>query len=282
MNENKQVNLLDKKIEKAAKKLNIFNIDDIANIIEASKKDIMVSLNNLIDKGIIKNHSDGFIVIPPKPTTVYYSPNYIPEEDNDNNNKKDSSKDKELDILIKNLTPELTNPQEIYIKHFGEIEGYYKYFFAPLEVREKILFILQSLKSTQDMSDEIINDYCYENGLIFDSYKKAAELLPRKGFSLFLPEYTLEDPIEIYEFFKAFYLAPYGLSAKEALELAHERFEKYIIDAEVNWEYFKGPWYYLRKVVNDYSIPSIRKMRRYNYSEFDFDSMKLENVNKPH
>ena len=49
MNENKQVNILDKKIEKAAKKLNIFNIDDIANIIEASKKDIMVSLNNLID-----------------------------------------------------------------------------------------------------------------------------------------------------------------------------------------------------------------------------------------
>ena len=279
MTEEKQVNILDKQIEKAAKKLNIFNIDDLANIVEAKKKDIVASLDKLIEKGIIKKHSDGFIVIPKDEIGVYYSPNFTPEKVENNSDNK-SEKEKELGFLIEHLTLKTADPKEIYIKYFTDIEGYYKFFFAPEEVRRKIIFILKSLKTTQSYSNDLINDYCYENGIILDGYKKAAELLPTRGFSLFLPEYQLEEPLELYEYFKEFYLAPYGLSAKDALDLAHKKLEDYI-NADVDWEGFKGVFYYLRKVVNDYSVENIRNLRKYNYSEFDFESMKPENLKKP-
>ena len=71
MNNDNKINILDKQIEKAARKLNIFSFNEIANIIDA-----------LIDKGIIKKHRDGYIVVPPKEQNVYFSPNCTQEDIN--------------------------------------------------------------------------------------------------------------------------------------------------------------------------------------------------------
>ena len=285
MNNDNKINILDKQIEKAARKLNIFSFNEIANIIDAKKTDIVRVLNKLIDKGIIKKHRDGYIVVPPKEQNVYFSPNCTQEDinsyfGNTNEGAKNPEKN-EIDILIDNLTPKKVTPKEIYIKNFGDIDGYYKYFVSPKEVREKILFMLKSLKHTQGKSELYIQDYCSRNDIVYSSYKQAVNLLPRFGFSLFLQEYDLADPLELYEYFKEFYLTPYNLSATEALELAHKKFEDYL-DVEVEWKYFKGPFYYLRRVLKEYSTQDIRKFRKYNYSEFDLESMKLESVNKPH
>ena len=57
-------NLLEKNIEIAIKKLNIFTVEDLEILLEKSKIEIIPILEKLTSKNIIKDNGDSYIYIP--------------------------------------------------------------------------------------------------------------------------------------------------------------------------------------------------------------------------
>lgn len=267
-------NELDTKIEKIAKKLNVFTYNDIETLIEAKNVDIINSLEFLLFNKVIKKIKDGYVYVSKfKPQNEQIQKSKPIEYINNIQSKR--PQDEELDILIKHLTPTTTDPKEIFIKHFKDLKGYIDFFFSSVEAREKLLRLVRLLKYSREMTKSELDDMCKAMHILPRDVYDASINLPKYGFSFYLRNEPVTDPIEIYLYFKEFYLTPARLTAKEAMKLSIAKFEDKVEEVFFSF-YFKPPFHYLRKLMTEYSKEDIKRFRTANFSKFNLEELEFE------
>ena len=272
---------IENKIIKIAKKLNIFTFNDIETLIETSKIDIIKSLEYLTTNKIIRKQDNCYVYIPQIPTKTNKKQNkhkdIATEEPNvtiEASPPKDifSTTPEEFRTLFYNLELKNREPREIYVKHFKDFGGYDRFFYSPIDARNKILKLLKILKETHGFSQKELEKYARKRSLSTKTIHAARHILPQYGFMYYLTNYPTCEPLEIYQYFKEYYLSPEKLNPYEARDLAILKFEEHI-GSPVDWDKFHCPRYYLNKLKKEYSKEEIQKYRTYNFSEFDIDSV---------
>lgn len=280
MNKNK-INTLCEQIEKIAKKMSAFTYRDVEMITEESKENIEKAIKKLVKKNFIKEQNGKYVCIPKGPETerVFYNEDYVKslEARIDYLNKvlKDQ---KELDILLQNMTPDTFVPQEIYIKHFKDVDGYCNYFFAPVKTKKYIFKIVKALKETQNLAHWEVIDYCLNNDISIEEIYGGRFALYTYGFNFYITDEKPTEPEEIYTLFKRAYLTPDCLSASEAKVQAVYQFGQKI-DYPIYWKNFRHPLAYLRQLLQEYTKDEIRKYRTPNYAEFNLEEIPLGEEN---
>ncbi len=267
-------NELDRKIEKIAKKLNVFTYNDIETLIGAKNIDIVNSLEFLLVNKVIKKMKDGFVYVSKfKPQNEQFQKSETIEVIEDV--KCNRPRDVELEILINHLTPTTTEPKEIFIKHFKDLQGYIDFFFSSVEAREKILRLVWLLKCSREMTKSELDDMCKQIHILPRDIYEASINLPKYGFGFYLRNEPICEPIEIYLYFKEFYLTPACLTARQARKMAISKFED-LVDAEFFHYAFKPPFHYLKRLLNEYTKQEIRTFRTANFSKFNLEELEFE------
>lgn len=106
------------------------------------------------------------------------------------------------------------------------------------------------------------------------SYKRYKREIEENGLVNLVGD-SMQEPREIFYFFKEYYLSLKGLSAIETRELAIQRFER-LIKMHLNRSKITHHDTMLKWLQQEYSKEEIKKLREYNYSEFDTDKMFKE------
>lgn len=242
-------NLLEKNIEIAVTKLNIFTVEDLEILLEKSKIEIIPILEKLTSKNIIRDNGDSYI--------------YIPQI----SKSKEKTIESDSDCMRHMLPFQVKKPKEVFPKYINELDGFIDYFFAPPEIKQNIKDMFKLLKQTQGMNERELKKTLKTANITLNKYNKFKYEISRNGLINLVGSETRE-PGEIYYFFKEYYLSPKQYSLSEARELAIQRFER-LIKIKINRAKVSSAKTYIRWVKKEYSDNKIEKFRNLNFSRFD-------------
>ena len=249
------------KILTVARKKNIFTFSELVVLTEQNKIHLTTTLEKMVKKNELKVDNDTYTYIPPKPKVV----------------KKDSEDKLFEPSLIKTLPFKVTKPKEIYLRHINEMEGFQDYFFATQNKKDRVIKILTLLKEAHGLKDAKLEKVLKKHKVtknVYNSYKLDIERNGLKSILGSVHAYRRE-PMEIFYFFKEYYLTPKKLTSEEARELAIRKLER-ITGVRFNREYITDARKYYKWMKLEYTNEQIQKFRNVNFSEFDVENMYHE------
>ncbi len=255
----KRKNKTDLKIEKIAKKLGVFTLNDIQTLMDESITKILKSLDFLTFRNIIKKEEDCYIYVAPKPRTA--------------TKKKIAKPKNEDDFFIEATEPKVKTPRQVYIKKFGHLKGFIHFFFSDLYERKKVIEQLKLLKDAEKYTGGRLQEFLNKKKVSLSKYNKLKAGVTLYGFEYILDGHMLEEPIEVYNYFKEYYLSPLCLNEKQALMLAISKFSR-LIDVKIPMECYSSYTHYLNKLRHEYRKDEIIKFRTYNFSKIDVESLE--------
>ena len=248
---------LEKNIMTIAKKLNIFTLNDAAILTEKQKAELIPVLEVLVSKKYLRQEEENYIYIP---KVLKEAAKSVSKTDNDS--------------MIQSLPFIPQKPKEIYLKSINQLDGFVDYFFAPKPIKDRIQKIFKVLKASQGLKGKKLLKTLKEHEMSIDTYRKYKNEIHQNGL-VNLVGSKMQEPGEIFYFYKEYYLSPKGLTSEEARELAIQRFER-LIKIRLNRSKITNERT-MRKWLNmEYSQAQIKKFREYNFSEFDTDKMFSE------
>lgn len=246
--------LIERQIEIVAKKLSIFTFNDLEVLLEKSKLELIPSLEFLVSKNILKHEDNSYIFIPPKIKV---------NKSQESNNQENS--------LIHCLPFKTKKPKEVYLRNINEMDGFVDYFFAPQYVKNRIKTMFKVIKEAQGKKGNKLKEILDKNNVSMWQYKKYKYEFTNNGLVNVLGT-SIQEPGEIFYFYKEYYLSPKQLSSNEAWELAIQRFEK-LIKLRLNRSKITPPKTMYGWLKQEYTTKQIEKFRNYNFSEFDTEKL---------
>ena len=248
--------ILTKNIETISKKLNIFTLDDIEVLTEKPKIEILPVLEILVSKKRLKYENETYIYIP---RTVQ---------------QKTQKAENKTESFIHSLPFRPDKPKKVFLKNINQLDGFVDYFFATKSIKDRIKRIFTTLKQAQGLKGEALYKILRENNMPFKSYLKYKKEIAQNGLVNLLSPY-MQEPGEIFYFYKQYYLSPKKLCRDDARELAIQRFEK-LIKMHLNRGKITSAETMDKWLKKEYTKEQIKKFREINYSEFDAENMYKE------
>lgn len=247
---------LEIKIEKIARKLNIFQAEDIEILTEASKTDIVSTIEKMVSKGILKSDKNSYIFIPKMSKSK---------------NKQENSNPRNSECSFKVLPFRPKKPKEIYLRHINEMDGFVDYFFATQARKNKIKRILSILKETHGVCKKKRTEILKKYKMAEDTFTRYKNDISKNGLVNLVGKGE-HEPGEIFYFFKEYYLSTKKYTAEESRELAILRFER-LIGARINRNKIMLAHWMLKRLKKEYKKDEIEKYRTPNFSEFDVEKL---------
>lgn len=259
---------LGSEIIKIAKKLNIFTIRDVEVLLEKPAIEIIPIVEGLIKQKIINKDDNSYTYIQTENIFPLSQSETKPTKQKYNYNRE--YKDR---LPLKTLPFKPEKPKEIYFRHINEMEGFKEYFFSPQPRKDYIKNIMQILKVAHNLKGKKLENFLKENNMTVSHYKKLKLDISLSGLkTLLYKRRKPQEPVEIYYFFKEYYLSPVQLSAMDSRELAIQRFER-LTGMNICRDHIRQSDYMLQMLKTEYSKEDIERYRNPNFSEFDVENM---------
>lgn len=249
--------VLEKNIETAVKKLNIFTVSELEVLLKKPKLEIIPVLEKLVSRNIIRDNGDSYI--------------YLPLQ---NKTKTKSRKEYDYESEHKMLPFQVKKFKEVHLKNINELDGFVDYFFAPPDVKNDIKNMFRILKETQGKSDNALKLALKKENITLAKYTRFKNEISKNGLVNLVGAKT-KEPGEIYYFFKEYYLSPKQYSLAESRELAIQRFER-LIKIKINRAKITTAKTMFRWVRKEFSKKQIEKLRNINFSKFDTEKIFKE------
>lgn len=255
-------------IIKIAKKLNIFTVQELEVLLEKPAVEIIPVVENLVKQKVIKKEDNSYIFVQIESIFPLQQTDNKPVKQKYNYNRE--YKDR---LPLKTLPFKPEKPKEIYFRHINEMEGFKEYFFAPQPRKDYIKNIMRILKEAHFLKGKALEKFLKANKMTVSKYNKIKSDIVLNGLKTLLEKRRKpQEPVEIYYFFKEYYLSPVKLSAEDSRELAIQRFER-LTNMHIGREYIRKSCTMLKILQTEYSDDDIEKFRNPNFSEFDVENM---------